>query len=192
MISMKIYTKRGDKGETDLFGGKRVAKHELRIEAIGAVDELNSFVGVVLAADPEENVRELLLEIQKDLFILGADLATPDTQSIREKEDVPRVSDERIEEFERVMDNLTGELEPMTAFILPGGCESAARLHVCRSVSRRCERVCVALMHDEAELGRMMSDLPCKFLNRLSDLFFVLARYENLRKGKSETKWISG
>ncbi|MBP7898688.1 cob(I)yrinic acid a,c-diamide adenosyltransferase [Candidatus Gracilibacteria bacterium] len=182
---MKIYTKRGDKGETDLFGGKRVPKDTLRIEAIGTVDELNSLIGVVLAVGPEKNISDLLVEIQKDLFVLGADLATPEKQSVRGHDDVPRVSDVRIEFFEQMMDELDNELEPMTAFILPSGCQTGAWLHVCRSVCRRAERICVSLMNEEPSV-----EMSVKFLNRLSDLFFVLARYENLKKGIGETKWM--
>ena len=187
---MKIYTKRGDSGETDLFsagaeGMRRVAKDSLRIEAIGTVDELNSLVGLVLAAGVEKNISDALIEIQKDLFVLGTDLATPGVQPVRGASDVPRVSEERIVELENLMDRLELDLAPMTAFILPGGCESAARLHVCRSVCRRAERVCVALVHEEST-----GEMSMKFLNRLSDLFFTMARYENVKKGVEETKWM--
>lgn len=189
---MKIYTKRGDDGETDLFGVgtdgmRRIAKDSLRIEAIGTVDELNSFVGVVLGADVSEVVRETLVEIQKDLFVLGADLATPGVVAVRGRDDVPRVSEGKVEEFEKLMDRLSERLESMTAFILPGGCESAARLHVCRSVCRRAERVCVALAREGVGT---VNEMCVKFLNRLSDLFFVMARYENAEKGVGETKWM--
>lgn len=190
---MKIYTKRGDHGETDLFGGgtdgmRRVEKDSLRIEAIGVVDELNSFVGVVLSADVSEVVREALIEIQKDLFVLGADLATPGVVAVRGHDDVPRVSERRVEEFEKMMDRLSERLEPMTAFILPGGCEAASHLHVCRSVCRRAERVCVALERENKESGTAAAGVV-KFLNRLSDLFFVMARWENMQKGVGEAKW---
>ncbi len=186
---MKIYTRHGDGGETDLFsagdnGMRRVAKDSLRIEAIGTVDELNSCVGVVLAAEVSDRVRGELIEIQKDLFVLGADLASPSVQPVRGASDVPRVSEARVEAFEKMMDQLSSELEPMTAFILPGGCEAAARLHVCRSVCRRAERVCVALRRMEN-----IGEIGIKFLNRLSDLFFVMARYENAAKKVGETKW---
>ncbi len=193
---MKIYTKRGDRGETDLFGAgthgmRRVAKDSLRIEAIGTVDELNSFVGVVLGADVSEVVREALIDIQKDLFVLGADLATPGMVAVRGRDDVPRVSEARVEEFEKMMDHLSERLEPMTAFILPGGCQAAARLHVCRSVCRRAERVCVALGREGSVSGSgSVNEMCVKFLNRLSDLLFVMARYENVAKGLGETKWM--
>lgn len=185
---MKIYTKRGDSGETDLFtsdsGMRRVAKDSLRIEAIGTVDELNSFVGLVIVAVEDVILKNALIEIQKDLFVLGADLATPGVVAVRGASDVPRVSEGRIEELERLIDTLSVDLEPMTAFILPGGCEASARLHVCRGVCRRAERVCVALAREES-VGKM----NVKFLNRLSDLFFVMARWENMKKGVEETKW---
>ncbi len=187
---MKIYTKRGDGGETDLFGGvdgmRRVAKDSLRIEAIGAVDELNSLIGLTLAAQVHPVIHDALIELQKDLFVLGADLATPGVQPVRGASDVPRVSDVRIANMEHLIDTLESELEPMTSFILPGGCEGAARLQVCRSVCRRAERVCVALMKEAST-----SELPVKFLNRLSDLLFTMARYENLKTITPETKWVS-
>ncbi len=189
---MKIYTKRGDSGETDLFsagaeGMRRVAKDSLRIEAIGTVDELNSLVGLVVAAGPEKNISDALIEIQKDLFVLGADLATPGIQPVRGASDVPRVSEKRVVELEGLIDRLELDLAPMTAFILPGGSEFAARLHVCRSVCRRAERVCVALVREENT-----GEMSVKFLNRLSDLFFTMARYENVKKGIEETKWMPG
>lgn len=216
---MKIYTRRGDDGETDLFGGvggmHRVPKNSHRIEAIGGVDELNACIGVVLAGACEDRVRELLLEIQKDLFVLGADFATPEVVAVRGESDVPRVNEKRISELEMVIDELQGELDSgvgvMMSFILPGGCEVAAGLHVCRSVCRRAERVCVGLAEDEdsdagngghrgaeksapvrrgARGAHGVRLLVCiKFLNRLSDLLFVMARWENMKKGVEEVKW---
>lgn len=193
---MKIYTKRGDTGETDLFGGgdqgmRRVAKDSLRIEAIGVVDELNSLVGLVRSSRASDVVDRALADIQKDLFVLGADLATPGVQPVRGASDVPRVSEKRVEEFESLIDTLEKDLVPMTAFILPGGCETAAQLHICRSVCRRAERVCVTLMREVAKNGDTENEMSVKFLNRLSDLLFIMARYENAVKGIEETKWMS-
>lgn len=201
---MKIYTRKGDTGETDLFGGgddggmKRVPKDGLRIEAIGAVDEVNTWIGMVLAGELSAmdeagsvsgGVRDDLIEIQKDLFVLGADLATPGKIPVRGNDDVPRVSEESVARLEGIIDRLDSALKPMTAFILPGGCPAAAQLHVARSVCRRAERVCVALAREEDAAGRAVSDIVVKYLNRLSDLLFVMARWENAKQGKDETKW---
>lgn len=211
---MKIYTRKGDTGETDLFGGdvggglRRVSKDSLRIDAIGAVDEVNSWIGMVVDAMGDRagdawtagegasagEVRDNLIEIQKDLFVLGADLATPGTVPVRGEADVPRVSDGRVSALEALIDRLQRVVGVMTAFILPGGCESAARLHVARSVCRRAERACVRLVRarddDELSAGNNVpSGMVVKYLNRLSDLLFVMARWENMRQGVDETKW---
>jgi cob(I)alamin adenosyltransferase len=183
-----------------------VPKNSWRIEAIGSVDELNAWVGMVLASECEDRTRDLLLKIQKDLFVVGADLATPGVMPVRGFDDVPRVREERIDEIEAVIDELQSELDRgvgvVTAFILPGGCESGARLHGCRGVCRRAERVCVWLMDEvfcngndgsngDGDDARYPSLSCCvKFLNRLSDLFFVMARWENMKKGVAEVKWM--
>lgn len=185
---MKIYTKRGDMGKTDLFGGgTRVGKNSLRIEAIGSVDEVNSWLGIILSGDVNLLLREDLIEIQKDLFVLGADLATPDVVAVRGASDVPRISEENVMRLERIIDRLEMSLAPMTAFILPGGCEVAAQLHVARSACRRAERVCVALMEACEMQGK--NDLSAKYLNRLSDVLFVMSRFENHVRGVEEIKW---
>lgn len=204
---MKIYTRKGDTGETDLFGGggdggmKRVPKDGLRIEAIGAVDEVNTWIGMVLAGElgadvasgedgsASVGVRDDLIEIQKDLFVMGADLATPGRVPVRGNDDVPRVSELSVARLESIIDRLDSALKPMTAFILPGGCESAARLHVARSVCRRAERVCVKLSREQEVARHVASDIVVKYLNRLSDLLFTMARYENHIRGVEEVRW---
>lgn len=187
---MKIYTKRGDKGDTDLFGGLRVGKNSLRVEAIGCVDEVNSWMGMILSGDVNVLLREDVIQIQKDLFVLGADLATPGIVAVRGASDVPRISEESVVRLEGIIDRLEMSLEPMTAFILPGGCEVAAMIHVARSVCRRAEIVCVSLVKSENDLVEAgKNDLSVKYLNRLSDALFVMSRFENHIRGVEEVKW---
>ncbi len=180
---MKIYTRRGDRGETDLFGGGRVAKDHLRVSTYGEVDELNSCVGVAAAATPHDDFAALLHGIQNTLFDLGAHLATPDAAR-REKADIPGASTEDVEELEAKIDLFEQELAPLKNFILPGGTQAAAALHLARTVCRRVERAAVALDREEALDERVL-----RYLNRLSDLLFVLARVENARAGVSDVEW---
>jgi cob(I)alamin adenosyltransferase len=178
---MKIYTKTGDTGETWLFSGGRVRKTHLRVESYGTVDELNSLLGLVrsYAIPPQANT--WLEQIQNDLFIVGADLATPaEGQSAK----IVRVSELMAAVLEGWIDQMDAELAPMTAFILPGGTTPAATLHVARTVCRRAERLVVAL-HDEQPQNLQV----LIYLNRLSDFLFTLARWVNLQMGESETKW---
>lgn len=185
---MKIYTRRGDSGETDLFGGGRVPKNDLRMSSIGAVDELNAVLGEVLAiGNPlaEPDIRGMILEIQRDLFVLGADLATVKKIAYKGRGDVPRIGEVRVKELESLIDSLDAVLAPMNSFILPGGCVSAAKLHFARTVCRRTERICVRLSLKENLKGGVI-----QYLNRLSDLLFVMARYENFKKSVPEEKWL--
>jgi cob(I)alamin adenosyltransferase len=180
---VKIYTKTGDKGETSLFGGERVSKNSDRIEAYGTVDELNSFIGLAIIEVKDISVKELLTKIQNQLFVLGSDLATPrngETDNAR----IGRITPKFYEEIEKAIDYYDAQLEVLKNFILPGGSKSASLLHVCRTVSRRAERKAVAL-NDRVKLG----DNIIIFLNRLSDLFFVLARYENKCHSVPDVKW---
>ena len=180
---MKIYTKTGDAGETGLFGGERVSKSSIRIEAYGTVDELNSFIGLTLIEIKSESVKNLLLKIQNQLFILGSDLATPKnprTQKLK----IQRVTPKFYKDIEKAIDHYDAQLTSLKNFILPGGSKSAALLHVCRTVARRAERNAVAL-NNTVKIGSNI----IIFLNRLSDLFFVLARYENQISGVSDIKW---
>ena len=187
---MTIYTRTGDDGDTALFGGGRVPKNDRRVEAYGAVDELNSFVGLALTsvadadADALAGVRRGLLLIQNDLFALGANLATPEGDDSRPRPQTPEVPVARVEEMEEWIDQATQELPELRQFVLPGGTEAAAMLHVCRSVCRRAERSVVALGREET-----LDPGIVPYLNRLSDLLFVWARLENLRAGHADVPW---
>ena len=181
---LKIYTRTGDSGDTGLFGGGRVGKDHPRVEAYGEVDELNAAIGLARAVELMPRVDEVLVPIQRDLFAIGALLATPDREKMRQQLDKARVDDARIAELERAIDECDRELEPLAAFILPGGTPKAAALHVARTVCRRAERRVVALERAE-ELPRVV----VVYLNRLSDLLFVLARVANRRAGAGEVTW---
>lgn len=187
---MKIYTRTGDRGDTGLFGGQRVRKDNVRVEAYGAVDELNSVIGLALAHldDPDGNLRPELEHIQNDLFAIGANLATPRPEDGgRESAHVPKFSGERVSELERAIDTLEGGLEPLKHFILPGGSDAAATLHLARTVCRRTERRAVTLARD----AHIDTDIVV-FLNRLSDYLFSAARTANRLAGTRETEWIPG
>lgn len=178
---MKIYTKKGDSGETSLFGGQRVSKTSKRIGAYGTVDELNSVLGLASAYEINPKTKKLLDKIQVQLFVLGADLATP----ISKKNTIDRIGNEEINFLENAIDELEESLEPLISFILPGGSPAGATLHIARTVCRRAERLTVDCASSEE-----ISEASIKYLNRLSDFLFVLARFENLKSGKEETKWL--
>lgn len=180
---MKIYTKTGDKGETGLFGGERVSKNSLRIEAYGTVDELNAFLGLALIETKDLEVKVLLERIQNILFILGSDLATPDTEK-NKKLNITRINSSHSAELEKAIDHFEEKLEPLRNFILPGGSKSAALLHICRTIARRAERRIVAL-NETVKIG----DNIIIFVNRLSDLLFVLSRIENKVSNIPDTIW---
>ena len=180
---MKIYTRRGDSGETDLFGSGRVGKEHRRVEAYGAVDELNAFVGVCAAASSHDDLLAICRTVQGLLFDLGAYLASPDERR-RAKSSVPEPHAEDVEGLEQAIDSLETELSPLQRFILPGGTAAAAAFHVARTVCRRAERRAVGL-HREEEL----SAASLRYLNRLSDLLFVMARVENARAGVDDVEW---
>lgn len=178
---MKIYTKKGDLGKTSLFGGAKTDKSDIRINAYGTVDELNSAIGVVLTHNLTEMGNKVLNQVQNDLFVIGADLATinPD------KAKIDRIDKKQIEKLEEAIDNMEEDLSPLKSFILPGGSESGALLHFARTVCRRAERETVALSNkDQVYPDNIV------YLNRLSDMLFVLARYENKFNGENETPWI--
>jgi cob(I)alamin adenosyltransferase len=183
-IVMKIYTKTGDEGDTGLFGGGRVPKDHPRVEAYGEVDELNSAIGVARAAAPVALFDELLESIQRDLFAIGGQLASPDPEKVRKALEKAGLSEERVALMERAIDEADRELPPLTAFVLPAGSAKAAALHLARTVCRRAERSVVGLSRDTA-----VSPLFVVYLNRLSDLLFTLARLANHREGVQETKW---
>jgi len=180
---MKIYTKQGDKGETGLFGGDRVSKSSLRIEAYGTIDELNSFIGLTITELLNTEVKKLLQGLQSQLFIVGSDLAAPDNEKTR-KYNIPRVSCAFTLEAEKAIDYFEGMLEELKNFILPGGTKSASLLHVCRTICRRAERRTVQLNSVEEINGNIII-----FLNRLSDLLFVLSRVENAEANFPDVIW---
>jgi cob(I)alamin adenosyltransferase len=183
---MKIYTKTGDTGDTGLFGGGRVPKSHPRVEAYGDVDELNATIGVARAtgSPPDQQIDALLVRVQQDLFAIGALLATPDRERMRMHLDKAKIDQERVAELERAIDAADAELEPLRAFILPGGSPKAAALHVARTVCRRAERRIVDIA-DEMEIP----PLVIVYLNRLSDVLFTLARLANKRASAEETAW---
>ena len=181
---MKIYTKTGDSGETGLFGGGRVGKDHPRVEAYGDVDELNATLGLVRALEPMPRIDEVIVPIQRDLFSIGALLATPDREKMRASLEKARIDDGRIRELEGAIDQCEAELEPLRSFIVPGGTAKAAALHVARTVCRRAERRVVALQHSEE-----LPTIVVVFLNRVSDLLFMLARVANRRAGAGEVSW---
>ena len=181
---MAIYTRTGDDGDTALFGGGRVPKNDKRVQAYGAVDELNSFVGLALTSLRESDVVNGLRLIQNDLFALGANLATPLRDDSRPRPQTPDVPVDRVGAMEQWIDQATAELPELHQFVLPGGTEGAAALHVCRSVCRRTERTVVALGREES-----LDPGIVPYLNRLSDLLFVWARLENHRAGHADVPW---
>jgi cob(I)alamin adenosyltransferase len=182
---MKLYTKTGDDGSTGLFGGPRVPKNHLRIEAYGTVDELNSLLGVVRAEGVDPWLDELLRRVQNDLFSLGAELATPEPSA----HGTNLVGGEQIAALEAAIDSYEAAVEPLKQFILPGGSKAAAQLHLARTVCRRAERRLVALA---AESDQPISGNLIVYLNRLSDLLFIAARYSNKITGIADVPWQKG
>jgi len=179
----KIYTRGGDGGQTSLVGGKRVLKHHLRVESYGSVDEASSALGV--AATLTSGVwLGWLRHIQNDLFDLGADLATPFDDEEADDDEALRIVSEQVTWLESRIDEVNATLEPLTSFILPGGTALSAALHMARAITRRAERVVSALAHNET-----VSPQCLIYLNRLSDLLFVLARVAN-EKGKADVLWV--
>jgi cob(I)alamin adenosyltransferase len=181
---VRIYTRTGDAGDTGLFGGGRVAKNHPRVEAYGDVDELNAVVGFARSIALMPHVDEVLIPIQRDLFAIGALLATPDREKMRLHLEKARVDDDRIKQLESAIDDADRELEPLKAFVVPGGSPKAAALHVARTVCRRAERRVVSLSETEEIPGVVVI-----YLNRLSDLLFTLARLANRRAGTGEVTW---
>lgn len=183
----KIYTRTGDDGSTGLVDGSRCPKHSARIAAIGAVDEVNSAIGLAICAIPEEAHRALLTRVQNDLFDLGADLATPCSDGdFAPSEMVLRVVDAQPAWLEAQIDALNKALEPLTSFVLPGGSEAAARTHVARATCRAAERTMTELAGEAP-----VNPTALAYINRLSDLLFVLARVLN-DGGASDVKWVPG
>ncbi len=202
---MKIYTKTGDKGTTSLFGGKRIDKDSLRIEAYGTVDELNSLIGVILSgysssksegrveklsrssqpiretqSKQVRTIRNMLFRVQSELFVLGTDLATPKDARVK----VKRVNKPMIDKLEREIDDIDKDLPKLKNFILPGGGRVGAKLHLARTITRRAERSMVALSKQER-----INPFALSYINRLSDWLFVFARFVNKIDGAGETIW---
>jgi cob(I)alamin adenosyltransferase len=180
---MKIYTKTGDRGQTALFGGARVSKASLRVSAYGDVDELNSHLGVVCAHCTDAALGTRLREIQAELFSLGAELAKNPDKDV--DLGVPGIADPEIERLEHDIDTFENELAPLKTFILPGGTPAAAFLHVARTACRRAERATVLLIDAEPVRAELL-----RYLNRLSDLLFVMARVANHRASVADVPWL--
>lgn len=184
---MKIYTKTGDNGTTALYGGTRVLKNDLRIEAYGTVDELNSYLGLIRDQKEAANDREFLIEIQKNLFHIGAILATPPEKAVlkngKQRLDVTKMTSEQ--RLEKAMDKMNEDLPEMTHFVLPGGQPVVSYCHIARCVCRRAERFIVSL-HNEEEVAPVV----LKYINRLSDYLFVLARKLAFDNDVEEIKWV--
>lgn len=179
---MKIYTKTGDRGETGLFGGARVSKASLRVEAYGEVDELNSALGWVRIEVSDPELDGLLNQIQNDLFEVGAELGS--TAERKQKSVLPLVEEPQVEVLERAIDEYEKGPPPLESFVLPGGSEAAARFHLARCTCRRTERSIVALSSQEEVRGEVL-----RYVNRLSDLLFTLARHANHAAGVADIPW---
>ena len=181
---MKIYTKTGDKGDTGLIDGSRISKSDLRIIAYGVVDEANSHIGLIISNIEKnsifDDVKKILLNVQQDLFVLGAELANPNTL----KYDNMLVKTEMISTIEKYIDKFDSELAPLSNFILPGGSIESSLLHICRTVVRRAEISAVALAKEQKINQEILT-----YLNRISDLFFVLARVTNKRQKQNDIPW---
>lgn len=183
----RIYTRTGDDGETGLFGGPRVSKDDVRLEAYGTVDELNALIGLAAAAVDHADLRDQLQIVQSHLLDIGGELATPDIEQrvVRGQAIGPRVGTEEVAELERWIDALDEELEPLTRFILPGGIPAAGHLHHARTVCRRAERRVITLAR-----GANVASPVVHYLNRLSDVLFTMARVVNARAGVEEPQWL--
>lgn len=186
---MKIYTKTGDAGTTALFGGTRVKKYNLRIDSYGTVDELNAYIGLIKDQEIDSEIKTSLFKIQNELFTLGAMLATPTEKetlkSGKERLNIPKINENSISFLEKEIDKMDAELPQMTHFILPGGHQAVSFCHVARCVCRRAERLSVELNDQETINNEIL-----KYLNRLSDYLFVLARKLSKDLRVEELKWI--
>jgi cob(I)alamin adenosyltransferase len=179
----KLYTRGGDRGETSLFGGGRVPKDHLRVDAYGQLDELSAALGLLIVALPADALRDQLQQVQNELFDLGAELATP-PESRLEYKLPPGVEESDWRRLEALLDEYDAQVPPLRSFVLPGGHEMAARAHLARTVCRRAERAVVRLAHEEEVRGDVLT-----YLNRLSDFLFVVARVLNVRAGVPEVEW---
>ncbi len=179
---MKIYTKGGDKGQTSLYGGRRISKDDIRIESYGTVDELNSHLGYLISVLPSDiDQKDLLIEIQNRLFTIGSNLASDPQKDLP----VPDLNEEDILKLENAMDNMDSSLAPLRAFVLPGGSVANSAAHICRTVTRRAERRMISLASVEE-----VNPILIKYINRLSDYFFVVSRYVAHVLSHEETEWV--
>ncbi|MEI8257247.1 MAG: cob(I)yrinic acid a,c-diamide adenosyltransferase [Deltaproteobacteria bacterium] len=180
----KVYTRTGDDGSTGLGGGQRVRKDSLRIKSYGTVDELNSVLGVAISAGLDASLLTALAAVQNELFHLGSDLCI--LEEDKKRFAVPRIEQRHVDALEELMDTLSDKLPPLENFVLPGGAPGAAHLHVARCVCRRAERIAIALSRKEP-----VGPFVVKYLNRLSDALFVMARWENQTRGVPDVLWNS-
>ena len=183
VVLNKIYTKKGDDGKTELGNGKRIVKFSTRVEAYGTVDELNAMIGTITSMNIETKLDSCLERIQNDLFDLGADLCLPEDNTRQMNTEPLRVEKSLTERLETEIDNMNKRIDPIRSFVLPGGNEIAAKLHLCRTICRRAERLVVKLIENEK-----VNKEALKYLNRLSDWFFVAARVSN-DDGKKDVLW---
>ena len=181
---MKIYTKTGDQGNTLLFDGQRVPKHHQRIEAYGTLDELNAYIGLLMAQGIAQAYKKQLGAIQNELFVLGAQLANPQDESAKRSRKTPAIEPQHISALETAIDEMNAELPPMTHFILPGGHTIVSYCHIARTICRRAERRATLLAENHS-----VPPLVIQYINRLSDYLFVLARKLTLDLGVEEIKW---
>ena len=180
----KLYTRKGDDGTTALGSGTRVPKDSLRVEAYGTVDELNAAIGIAVSQGMTEKLQSVFLTIQNELFHLGSDLCF--TEEDKKQFNIPQIQEKHVTALEQLIDELTEIVGPLENFILPGGTPSAANLHLARTICRRAERVTISLAREES-----VGDFVIAYLNRLSDLLFVMSRYENMAYNVPEPLWDS-
>jgi cob(I)alamin adenosyltransferase len=186
---MKVYTKTGDGGTTALFGGTRVPKDHIRIESYGTIDELNSYIGLIRDQEINSHYKDILIEVQDRLFTIGAILATPPEKEVMKNGELRLkklgITETDIELLEKEIDTMEEALPPMTHFVLPGGHQTVSYCHITRCICRRAERLAVHLSHNEP-----VAEIAIKYLNRLSDYLFVLARKLSVDLKAEEVKWI--
>ena len=183
MKKVRIYTKTGDRGKTSLFGGIRVSKDSIQIDVIGTLDELNASLGLIVPVLKDKKTQKILISIQNTLFDIGAEIANPRSIGINTKK-IFKLEQEKANGLEKIIDQIDSKLKPLSNFILPGGAESASRLHFARSVTRRTERKIIQLSRKEKINSNIIS-----YINRLSDLLFVLARKENKTAKIQDRPW---
>jgi len=181
---MQFFTRSGDNGETNLFSGERISKNSQRMSVEGNLDELNSLIGLVITQIKNENIKSVLLQVQNDLFVIGSEIATSKKEKVNYK--IPEITTDHVRKIEDFTNEFGSQLEPLQKFILPGGTVNAALFHTIRAVCRRTERSIVALAENEK-----INDEILKYCNRLSSLFFVLARLENKNSNVKDIEWKS-